>query len=332
MRKKIRVRKHRRKKRSGGSSIVRSHLRQLPKKLRTTEKLEHIDKRKCYKCGKDMVLSECLEANLFEDPDEIEKLWENPNIELFCCYCNHLFKTKYENIKNWGEIKFYGEDPFAYFSQSLFPYELQTIKKHLKRLGKTTDDIDTFYYPQESINKEVLYLSINEEDYYLTQKSGITDYMLYPLWKDFINRQSLANHLKQYYKTKEYDLNEDHEKVLDLLHRSMGIPDKDFKQDYKIIPEILGDLEDRDLIHYTMYGWLLTKDGVKVSNMRRTLEQIDNDPFKFLDEMYGLTSVDSMDIMRFDVDIEALETLPNIFKYTYPESNIEDNIYYMIKF
>jgi hypothetical protein len=84
MKKKIRVRRHRRRTKQG-NTIVQSHYRKLK---RPTKKVMKIDEtRFCYKCKSILYYKEYKSANPNLSEATLRRIWESPLIELYCCSC-----------------------------------------------------------------------------------------------------------------------------------------------------------------------------------------------------------------------------------------------------
>jgi hypothetical protein len=106
--KKIRVKRHKRKKRSGGSSIVRSHLRKLKQPISLDDSGKIIKPedfplricRECYRCRKEMPYTEFLQANLgLYDYRWLKRIWRDPRIELYCCTCKRIIESEAKKKK-----------------------------------------------------------------------------------------------------------------------------------------------------------------------------------------------------------------------------------------
>ncbi len=100
VKRKVNVKQHPRRLRSGSRTIVRRHLRTVKCARRMKlgsriyqgwDQVKNMDpvnrQRNCYNCGKELKFNEMCNANPKLSDDYLKKLWFNPDIELYCCYC-----------------------------------------------------------------------------------------------------------------------------------------------------------------------------------------------------------------------------------------------------
>jgi hypothetical protein len=109
--KKIRVKKHKRKKKNyPGYSIVRSHFR----KLKSSRDLK--EKMRCFNCKSILSFQDFTKRNPNIPIERLRKLWENPKIQLYCCKC--FAKAQREDLPSQSgkQLDLTGkvvENPFA---------------------------------------------------------------------------------------------------------------------------------------------------------------------------------------------------------------------------
>ncbi len=110
----IKVRKHKRRLRTGGITIVRRHnrnLNSLNSQYKLSRPKDFIEfnpdaiKRKCYRCGSELNYQEYINANPKIPRRLLDDYWFNEDIELYCCSCfskgmRHNPKDFIENFKN----------------------------------------------------------------------------------------------------------------------------------------------------------------------------------------------------------------------------------------
>jgi hypothetical protein len=106
---KIRVRRHRRRTKKSGLTIVQSHLRSIPIKLKRPTFLNEDNKicnpndikKNCWKCKRELDYEDFLVANEPKQKEELDYIWFSPTTELYCCSC---FNRTSKMIK-WSEGK-----------------------------------------------------------------------------------------------------------------------------------------------------------------------------------------------------------------------------------
>ncbi len=78
-RRRINVRKHKRRLKSGNATIVRKHHRSLKQPRRI--------ERKCWQCQQPLDFEEYIQSNPEEPYEKLKDVWDSISVELFCCRC-----------------------------------------------------------------------------------------------------------------------------------------------------------------------------------------------------------------------------------------------------
>jgi hypothetical protein len=137
--KKVKVRQHRRKKRSGGSSVVKSHVRLIKRKLqRPIEKQQPkklTDLRECWRCKKELKFPEFVARNPSECIEQLEDWWQDPMIQLYCCHCYGIQKSLETGVTKYALDDWYLNQALMIEGEGLF--------KSNEEVG-STDDLSPF--------------------------------------------------------------------------------------------------------------------------------------------------------------------------------------------
>jgi hypothetical protein len=141
MPKKVRVKRHPRRT-NKGIALVRQHIRSLKLKQPRTSKIRRRFKkiRKCWNCEEELTFQAFTSRNPGESREYLERLWDDPTIELYCCSCydviekpdvsmpeleKELLKVKVrKNLQ-----KFISEDPDLFVNSQELVYWLSINKK-----------------------------------------------------------------------------------------------------------------------------------------------------------------------------------------------------------
>ncbi len=210
-RRRVNIRKHKRKLKSGKQTIVKKHYRKLKSRpiyiydplIKVTEK-----PRICWKCGKALNYEEMCEANRGLPEEYLERIWLNEDVELYCCSCH-----RGELNKSVSLPEYYNTDIF-YFPKLGQDEDiislLDSIRYNASKYHGYTDQelirkilINAYKrYPLSSRFKKEL-KALPERPIIIPGHFWYDELLMYPIDKfDFIN----LNNTSIYYRPKEHDL------------------------------------------------------------------------------------------------------------------------------
>ena len=187
----INVRKHKRRLKSGDTTIVRKHHRNLKKEkqlqspiyIYDTDKEPTDVQRKCFGCGEPLVFSDLCIRNPQFSKEYLTALWLNEDVELYCCDC---FETA-EKIKDITGVcvakgekltefqieytNLYQDYKAGNIDESIFETMFSLYDEYYtKRVLETLDDI---YYEKDADGN--IYIEFPYELYYSIKSFKIYD-------------------------------------------------------------------------------------------------------------------------------------------------------------
>ena len=190
VKRRVNVRKHKRRLKSGNATIVRRHNRRFNPKLKRPKGFKE---RKCFKCGQDLSWNELYSTNRNIPWTKLRKLWDSPNVEFYCCSCfwemnkprlAEIARNETLNIEAYEErIEF--NSPLIYsFFESLKPEEIEQLiqldYKYFLETGKAIDLLYSIYDDFEAnfenpayYNNKLNLYTIQEEIFGMTQERAL---------------------------------------------------------------------------------------------------------------------------------------------------------------